>query len=145
MIQETALVTRIAAGKVWIKATPSSACGACHQQSSCGTATLSKWLPKREFAVECRRPVQVGDQVTVAIDDRHLLLASVLLYLLPLLVVILGVGMADALLPAASADAWLPEIALSILLATFYAIHRMQNLLLLYFCFRPQIVDEPAM
>jgi sigma-E factor negative regulatory protein RseC len=112
------------------------------QQSSCGTATLSKWLPKREFAVESDRVLQVGDQVRVGIDDSHVLLSSIVLYLLPIVVMLLGVGLANSLLPAAFTDAWLPEMALSLLLLTFWLIHRLQNLLLLYFCFRPQIVGK---
>jgi len=142
MLEETAIVTRIADGQVWIKSLQSGACGGCMQQSSCGTATLSKWLPKREFAVESDRVLQVGDQVRVGIDDSHVLLSSIVLYLLPIVVMLLGVGLANSLLPAAFTDAWLPEMALSLLLATFWGIHKLQNVLLLYFCFRPQIVGK---
>ena len=142
MIEETAVVTRIADGQVWIKASQGGACGACMQQSSCGSATLSKWLPKREFAVDCDRSLQIGDHVTVAIDDTHLLFGSLLVYLLPLLTMLTGVGLANAMLPSTVAETWLPEISLSILLLTFWLIHRFQNLLLLYFCFRPQIIAK---
>lgn len=142
MIEETAVVTRIAAGQVWIKASQGGACGGCMQQSTCGTAALSKWLPKREFAVDCERNLKVGDQVTVAIDDSHLLLSSLVLYLLPLLTMLTGVGLANVLLPVSMADEYLPEIALSILLLTFWLIHRFQDLLLLHFCFSPQIIDK---
>ena len=140
MIEEPAVVTRIDNGQVWIKPSQSGACGSCMQQSSCGTASLSKWLPKREFAVDCDRILKVGDQVIVAIDDSHLLLGSLLLYVLPLLTTLVGVGLASTLLPYAVSDAWLPEIALSILLSTFWVIHYFQSFLLLHFCFRPQIV-----
>lgn len=138
MIEEAAVVTRVECGQVWIKALQSSACGGCMQQSTCGSATLAKWLPKREFAVDCDRQLKVGDQVTVAIDDSHLLLGSLLMYVAPLLTTLIGLGLVATLLPAA--DEWLPEIALLILLSTFWLIHRFQNILLLHFCFRPQIV-----
>ncbi|MDD2761461.1 MAG: SoxR reducing system RseC family protein [Methylomonas sp.] len=139
MIEEAAIVTRIDAGQVWIKALQGGACGGCIQQSTCGTAALSKWLPKREFAVDCDRSLNVGDRVTVAIDDSHLLLSSLVLYLLPILSMLGGVGLANVFLPETVADAWLPEISLAILLLTFWLIHRFQNLLLLHFCFMPQI------
>ena len=142
MIEETAIVTRIADNQVWIKSLQTGACGACMQQSSCGTATLSKLLPKREFAVECDRELNIGDQVIVAIDDSHLLLSSLVLYLFPILAMLTGVGLANAYLPTAIAADWLPEIALSTLLLTFWLIHRLQAPLLLYFCFRPQIVGK---
>jgi sigma-E factor negative regulatory protein RseC len=142
MIEETAVVTRIDNNQVWIKSLQSGACGACAQHSNCGTASLSKMLPKREFAVECDHACKVGDQVRVAIDDSHLLLSSLLLYLLPLLVTLTGVGLADTVLPAGIADDWMPEIALGILLSTFWLIHKLQGPLLLYFCFRAQIVGK---
>lgn len=142
MIEEAAIVIRVEPGQTWIKSLQSGACGGCIQQSSCGTATLAKLLPKREFAVDCALTLQVGDHVSVAIDDAHLLQSSLLLYLLPLLLMLAGVGLGNVILPAALADAWLPEIALSALLLAFGLIHRLQTPLLLYFCYRPQIIRK---
>ena len=142
MIEETAIVTRVADGQAWIKSLQSGACGGCMQQTSCGTATLSKWLPKREFAVDSDRLLAVGDRVRVGIDDSHVLLSSLLLYLLPILVMLIGVGVADRFFPAVFSDEWLPELAFTLLLLTFWIIHKLQNLFLLYFCFRPQIVGK---
>lgn len=139
MIEEAAIVTRIDCGQTWIKSLQSGACGGCMQQTSCGTATLAKMLPKREFAVDCDIVLQVGDKVRVAIDDSHLLLSSVLLYLLPLLIMIFGVGMANAFLPTSISD-WLPEISLVLLLLAFWLIHHFQNYLLIHLCFKPQIL-----
>lgn len=140
MIEETAIVTRVGHGRVWIKSQPGSACAGCMQQSSCGTATLAKLLPKRQFAVNCELPLQTGDQVRVAIDDSGLLMASLLLYLLPLLVMLLWVVVINQLLPAI-AD-WLPEIALAALLAAFCYLHHLQASLLLNGRFRPSIVGK---
>jgi len=140
MIEETAVITRIERGRVWIKASQSSACGACLQQSSCGTATLSHWLPKREFAVDCDRALNIGDRVTVAIDDSHLLLGSLLIYGLPLLLTLSAVGLANLILPIPLTERWLPELGLSVLLLTFWVIHRWQNILFVKFRFRLQIV-----
>lgn len=142
MIEEGAVVTRIGQGQVWIKGLQSGACGGCAQLSSCGTAALAKWLPKREFAIECDQALNVGDQVSVAIDDSHLLLSSMVLYLLPLLIMFIGIGLAEIYLPESVAMAWLPEIALSFLLLAFWLIHRLQRPLLLYFCCRPEIVGK---
>lgn len=142
MIEEGAIVTRLDQGQVWIKSLQSGACGGCAQQTSCGTATLSKWLPQREFAVDCDQAFKVGDQVRVAIDDSHLLLGSLVLYVLPLLIMFFGIGLAEAFLPEAFTTAWLPEMSLSFLLLAFWLIHRLQRPLLLYFCFRPQIVGR---
>jgi sigma-E factor negative regulatory protein RseC len=141
MIEETAIVTRIDNGQAWIKSLQSGACGGCMQQASCGTSTLAKLLPKREFAVDYDMALQVGDKVRVAIDDSHLLLSSLLLYLLPLLIMLIGVGMANAILPASVSD-WLPEISLGLLLLAFWLIHHFQNYLLIHLCFKPQILGK---
>lgn len=142
MIEEAAIVTRVEPGQVWIKSLQSGACGGCMQQASCGTATLSRWLPKREFAVDCQSGLQVEDKVRVAIDDSHLLLSSVVLYLLPLLFMLLGMGLAQVLLPLSIQDNWLPEIALLALLLGFWLIHHFQNFLLIHLCFKPQIIAK---
>ena len=143
MIEEAAVVTRIGAdGRTWIKSLQSSACSGCMQQQSCGTATLAKILPKREFAVDSDIALREGDRVVVAIDDGHLLLTSLILYLLPLLIMLGGVGLAQACLPPPHNTYYLPEIALISLLAGFALINRCQNLLLLHLCFKPQILKK---
>lgn len=144
MIEETAIVTRIASGQVWIKSRQDGACGGCAQQSSCGTATLSKLLPKREFSIDCDLPLHVGDEVLVAVDDSHLLVSSLLLYLLPLLPMMLGVALADAFLPSTFTDTWLPLLALSLLLTAFRLIHVFQDFFLPRLCFKPQIVGKAS-
>jgi sigma-E factor negative regulatory protein RseC len=130
MIEAIAVVTRTGNGRIWIKSRQNSACGGCMQQASCGTAVIGKQLPNRELEVDCPLDLHVGDQVRVAIDDVQLLSGSVLLYLLPLLIMLAGVGLANALLPAATAAAWMPEIALSGLLLAFRMIHHLQKRLL---------------
>jgi sigma-E factor negative regulatory protein RseC len=142
MIEEAAVVTRVSDGRTWIKSLQSNACSGCLQQQSCGTATLAKVLPKREFPVDSDLTLQAGDHVMVAIDDGQLLLTSLLLYLVPLIFMLLGVGLADAWLPAPYNTDYLPEVALVTLLAGFWLINRSQNLLLLHLCFKPQIVKK---
>jgi sigma-E factor negative regulatory protein RseC len=139
MIEEQAIVTRIEANQVWIKSLQSSACGGCVQQTSCGTATFAKLLPKREFAVNCELNLQVGDCVRVQIDDSHLILSSLLLYLLPLIVTLTMVGFANTL-PVL--ETWLPEISLATLLLTFWLIHLFHTPLLVKFSLKPLIIGR---
>jgi sigma-E factor negative regulatory protein RseC len=141
MIEQQAIVTQIASGQVWIKS-QQSGCGQCVQLASCSTATLAKLLPKREFSVETELELKVGDVVLVAVDDTHLLSTTLLLYFVPILVMLITVGVANAFLPIALADAYLPIIALFSLVAFFYLLHRFQAVLLLYFCFKPQIIKR---
>lgn len=139
MIEEQAIVTRVESNQVWIKSLQSSACGGCVQQTSCGTATLAKLLPKREFAVDCDLNLSVGDGVRVQIDDSHLILSSLLLYLLPLIVTLSVVGFANTL---PILETWLPEISLATLLLTFWLIHRFHVPLLVKFSLKPLIVGK---
>jgi sigma-E factor negative regulatory protein RseC len=130
MIEEIAIVTRAEGGRVWLKSRQGSACGGCVQKTSCTTAALAELAPGRELEVESPPGLQVGDPVRVAIGDAQLLSASVLLYLFPLLVMMAAMALAKALLPAAAAEAWMPEIALAGLLSAFGGIHRLQKRLL---------------
>jgi sigma-E factor negative regulatory protein RseC len=140
MIEEQAIVTRIEVNQVWIKSLQSSgACGGCVQQTSCSTATLAKLLPKREFALDCDLNLQVGDCVRVQIDDSHLILSSLLLYLLPLIVTLTVVGFANTL---PMLETWLPEISLATLLLTFWLIHHFHAPLLVKFSLKPLIVGK---
>lgn len=131
MLEATAVVTRCEQGKVWIRSQQSSACQACAQQTSCATATLAKMLPTREFALVEPLAVEVGAEVRVSIADAHLLLSAMVLYLLPLVSMLIGVGLANIWLPDAWLDTGLPLIALGILLLVFGLIHTFQGPLLL--------------
>ena len=140
MIEEQALVTHVQQGQVFIKSLQSGACGGCSQQTSCSTATLAKILPKREFAVDCDLDLQVGDTVRVQIDDSHLILSSILLYLLPLIVTLMVVCLANTFLPML--ESWLPEISMATLLLTFWLIHHFHSPLLVRFSLKPQIAGK---
>ena len=101
---------------------------------------MAKILPKREFAVECEMVLKAGDEVVVAIDDAHLLSTSLLLYVVPLFLMLLAVGVGNQFMPPALADIYLPVAALASLLLAFWLVHRFQAVFLLHVCFKPQIV-----
>lgn len=142
MVEEEAIVTQVKNQQTCLKPTQTGGCKACLQQSTCSTSVLSGLLPKREFAVDSNLALQVGDRVIVAVDDSQLLLSSFLLYMLPLLVMIVVVILSSNLLPTALVDYWQPFIAITSLLLCFYLIHRIQPLLLLYICSKPQLVIQ---
>lgn len=140
MIEETAVVIRVEPERVWIKAMPETACGACIQRQGCGAATLNKILPKREFAVASELPVAAGDRVSVAIPSEGLWLASLAAYALPLAIMLFAVLAANQLLPASRE--WLPELALAALLLTYWLINHFQPDWLMKRCFKPRIVGK---
>jgi positive regulator of sigma E activity len=119
-MQQTARVTRIEPGRVWIVAAANHGCHSCAQHGSCGSAALAQALPQRELAVDCDLPLTVGAQVKVEIADAHLLQASFWVYGLPLCITLLSSAL-FSLIPAF--QDWLPEITLCLLLLSFRAIN----------------------
>lgn len=138
MLEELALVTRSDEHHVFVKSLQSSACSHCQQQSSCGASLYARFLPKRELAISSSIPLQVGDKVIVGIEESQLLVTSLLLYLLPLLLMLVGVGvMGNHAQTPASVLA-----ALSGLMAGFYLAHRIQKTFLYTFFVPPQIIAK---
>lgn len=106
-------------GQVTVQITSVSACAACQAHSSCGFAeskTKTLDIPDRHWA-----DYSPGEQVTVAIDHTHGLLAVLIAYILPavlLLGVIVGLSLAGV-----------PELA--VILSSFAALALYIGLLVL--------------
>ncbi|MEI7996231.1 MAG: SoxR reducing system RseC family protein, partial [Methylococcaceae bacterium] len=109
MIEELAVVVKIENRQVWVESGQNSACGGCQQKASCTTNALGSVLKKKSVPVDSDIQLKTGDEVMVAIDESLLLRASLLLYVLPLLALFTGAGIADWLLAdkAPYADLWI--------------------------------------
>jgi sigma-E factor negative regulatory protein RseC len=89
MILETATVTALERDALWVEAVQKSACEACTAQKGCGTAVLSK-LSGRISRLRVLKPqhhteaYSLGQQVTIAIPEDIVVLASICAYLVPL-------------------------------------------------------------
>lgn len=140
MIEQEALVTRYVNDRATIQVQSAGKCGGCRQQAHCGTATLAKGLPPREFELDCSILVTPGDQVRVIIDDSGLLLASLLAYLLPI-AVMLGLVVTSRILWPELVD-YLPLLALAGLGVGCWFSSLWQNKHRLQPRFRPRIVDK---
>jgi len=100
MIEETVRVVAVDADAVWIEARRQSACGRCAARSGCGHGLLDEL--RSGPVVDLRLPrgaspatLAAGDQVVVGIDESALLRASLRVYGLPLLGLLLGAGAGD--------------------------------------------------
>ena len=95
MILETATVTSVEKDALWVEAVQKSACETCTAQKGCGTAVLSK-LTGRTSRLRVLKPYQstesysAGQQVTIAIPEDVVVLASVCAYLVPLAMSLIG-------------------------------------------------------
>ena len=144
MIEELAVVVKIENHQVWVESGQNSVCGGCRQKASCTTNALGSVLKKKWVPVDCDILLKVGDKVMVAIDEALLLRASLLLYLLPLIALFTGAGVADWLLAdkARYADLWMAGSALGSFLFSLWLINKMQRLLLLNYYARPVVVRK---
>jgi len=144
MIEELAVVVKVDDQQVWVEGGQSSACGGCQQKASCTTNALGRMLKKKAVPVDSAFQLKTGDTVMVAIDEKLLLQASLLLYFLPLIALFAGAGLADWLLPtnALYADLWIAASGLSSFLLSLSIINKVQHLLVLGYYGRPIVVKK---
>jgi sigma-E factor negative regulatory protein RseC len=144
MIEELAVVVKIDNHQVWVESGQNSACGGCLQKASCSTNAIGSVLKKKSVPVDSDIQLKTGDQVMVAINENLLLRASLLLYLMPLIALFSGAGMADWLLidNAANADLWIAGSAVLSFLASLWLINKAQSLLILNYYARPVVVRK---
>ncbi len=90
MITETATVVAVNGDRVTVSASVKTACGSCQAADDCGTSAVAKaFSPKQQtFDLVSPLPLKAGDLVTLGIPEAHLLSASWMMYVVPLLVLI---------------------------------------------------------
>lgn len=102
MIRETGRVVALKGDKAWVQTIRASACESCSVRSGCGQRVLARASSGRasQVLVTNQLNARVGDEVTVAIAESALISASLLVYALPLVLMILG---------AVTGQQWLPQ------------------------------------
>jgi len=144
MIEELAVVVKIENHQVWVENGQSSGCGGCQQKASCTTNAIGSVLKKKSVPVDCDIQLKTGDEVVVAIDENLLLRASLLLYLMPLIALFTGAGIAEWMLPDNDqyADLWIAGSALLSFLLSLWLINKAQRLLILNYYARPVVIRK---
>lgn len=107
MITETGRVVAIKGDKAWVQTIRASACESCSARAGCGQRVLASASGGRanQVLVSNHLNARVGDEVTVTIEESALLSASLLVYALPLLLMLLGAVTGQQWLPAQDAGA----------------------------------------
>lgn len=97
MIETEASVLSVEAGHAWVAPKPHSPCGQCDPVHGCRSLQLARMFALREprFRVLDPLGVQPGDKVLIAVPEKSLLHSATLLYLLPVLALMLGAGVAS--------------------------------------------------
>lgn len=101
MIEEIATVTWNGQGAARVEAARNSACAQCSSRSSCSQGVLSQWSRGRTVEIDVLNPnnlpVSPGQQVLIGLEEGGVMRASLLLYLVPLLMLVAGALIASAL------------------------------------------------
>jgi|AntRauTorckE6833_2_1112554.scaffolds.fasta_scaffold04426_3 sigma-E factor negative regulatory protein RseC len=107
MITEIGRVIALKGDRAWVRTIRASACESCSARNGCGQKLLASASSGRanQILVSNHLEAKVGDDVTVAIDESALLAASLLVYALPLLSLVLGAVAGQQWLPAQDAGA----------------------------------------
>lgn len=98
MIETPARITRVDGATAWVVSEAPTSCGACAGKG-CGSSVFNRlWHPHTpEYAVANPIAAQPGEAVVVGMPDGALLGAAGSAYLLPLLALVLGAALGQAL------------------------------------------------
>ncbi len=99
MITERAVVTRCEGGQAEIMLQRASACGDCELSQGCGTGALGKLLGNRSrpLLIDTQQDLKPGDNLLLGLSESALVSASLTVYGLPLLAMVVA-GLLAALL-----------------------------------------------
>ncbi|MCY4046207.1 MAG: SoxR reducing system RseC family protein [Cellvibrionales bacterium] len=106
MITEKAQVVAINEDAIWLKSTRQSACDSCKLKTGCGQKLLAEAKGRQHFievpvTKDFTESLSVHDDVDVAINEQTLLKGSLVLYVLPLILMLLGAVFLPSFLPSA--------------------------------------------
>lgn len=101
MIEEIGTVTAVEGDQVTVETKIKSTCGSCQAQSDCGTGAIARALTPRPETMTFNSdlPLTVGSKVRIGIPEEALLMASVWLYVIPVLTLIFSALILSAVLP----------------------------------------------
>jgi len=87
MMEETVQILAVREGEAYVSAQRQSSCGHCSARSGCGTSVLSRYIGRRSMQMWVEDPigVKVNDEVVIQLQESGLFRASILFYLLPLI------------------------------------------------------------
>ncbi|MFV0477273.1 MAG: SoxR reducing system RseC family protein [Parahaliea sp.] len=105
MLIESGKIVALADQVLWVETLRRSACGSCAVQSACGHGLLNRMGSARRHRVRVLAAdididqYQVGDTVEIAISETVFVQASLVVYLLPLLLMLVATLITEAFWP----------------------------------------------
>jgi sigma-E factor negative regulatory protein RseC len=100
MLQETGRIVAIENDALWVETIQRSVCGNCDSQKGCGQRLLSQFGAQPSYLkvlLSGRSNIKynINDRVTIGIPETAVVKASLLIYLLPLVIFVLFSGAAQ--------------------------------------------------
>jgi sigma-E factor negative regulatory protein RseC len=92
MIEEHARVLQLRDKLAVIEIQRQNACQSCELSGGCGTGSLGRLLGQRAqiYTIPNEQNLKAGDDIVIGMPDRSFLLASLMMYVLPLLTMLLA-------------------------------------------------------
>jgi len=94
MLEESGRVVEVNGADIWVETVRQSACDSCSARNSCGQKLLASVGQGKRFVVKVDNPAQhqvsEDDQVVIGVSEGSFMKASLLLYSLPLLMLIVA-------------------------------------------------------
>ncbi|MCG6896892.1 MAG: SoxR reducing system RseC family protein [Thiocapsa sp.] len=99
MIETPATVVELGVGCAWVETVRQTACGHCESAGSCGTSVLAKLFggSRSRLQIADTQGLCVGERIVIGIPDATLVRASLVAYLVPLVVLVACAALATAL------------------------------------------------
>jgi len=97
VIRERGRIVRTQNERAWVEASSRLDCPRCQEGKGCGGGLLGRWLGDRLHEVQVRNPERIpeGSWVEMALDERRLMVAALMMYLPPLMTMLLGACIAQ--------------------------------------------------
>jgi len=100
MITETGRVVAVETDSLWVETIQKSACNSCVAEKGCGQSLLAKWGEHTAYLrvlLDGRNSASyhVNDQVQVGIPEDVVVRGSLVVYLVPLILLMLGAWLGD--------------------------------------------------
>lgn len=101
MIEQTGVVVAVQNDGVWLETEIKTTCSSCKASDGCPTSTIAKAFTPKSNHVFIQAPclLTVGQQVKIGISETALLNASLRVYILPLMAMIMLASLLYAWLP----------------------------------------------
>ena len=101
MIEEMGTVVAIEGDYVWVETQVKTTCSGCKASDACPTSTVAKAFTPKANHVLIHAPcaLAIGQQVKLGISETALLRASIMVYIIPLLLLMASATIFTAILP----------------------------------------------